>query len=314
MIMLNKEFIDTLSMRYVWIDGELIPEEKAVVPILTHALHYGTSVFEGIRAYWNADDAELYIFRARDHYARFQNSAKIMGMRINYGIDDLVRATVELLRANGFREDVYIRPIAFVSANTINLDIRGLRVTTAIIAIPFGRYLEPKGVRAKVVSWLRIHNSMFPIQAKVGGIYVNSVLALIDAKNSGFDEAIMLNRDGYVAEGSGENIFIVKNNTLYTPPTYDSILEGITRATVIEIAKDLGLNVIEKRITREELYTADEVFLTGTAAEITPVVDIDGRVIGDGKPGPITLKIRNYYMDIVHGKVDKYRHWLIPVY
>ncbi len=161
---------------------------------------------------------------------------------------------------------------------------------------------------------MRIHNSMFPIQAKVGGIYVNSVLALIDAKNSGFDEAIMLNRDGYVAEGSGENIFIVKNNTLYTPPTYDSILEGITRATVIEIAKDLGLNVIEKRITREELYTADEVFLTGTAAEITPVVDIDGRVIGDGKPGPITLKIRNYYMDIVHGKVDKYRHWLTPVY
>jgi len=312
--MLNKEFIFIRLMRYVWVNGKLVSEKEAVIPILTHALHYGTSVFEGIRAYWNPDLNNLYIFRAREHYVRFHNSAKIMGIRIDYGVDELIDATVELLRANEAREDVYIRPIAFVSASTVNLDIRDLEVTTAIITIPFGRYLEPKGVRAKVVSWLRIHNSMFPMRAKVGGIYVNSVLALMDAKNSGFDEAIMLNRDGYVAEGSGENIFIVKDSALHTPPTYDSILEGITRATIIEVAKDLGLNVIERRITREELYTADEVFFAGTAAEVTPVVNIDGRVIGDGKPGPITLKIRNYYMDIVHGKVDKYRHWLTSIY
>ncbi|WP_054853363.1 branched-chain amino acid transaminase [Vulcanisaeta distributa] len=303
-------------MKYVWMDGKLIPEKEAVIPILTHALHYGTSVFEGIRAYWSSDSNNLYIFRARDHYIRFRNSAKIMGIRINYSIDELIKATVELLKANEVHENVYIRPITFVSASTVNLDIRNLETSTAIIAIPFGHYLEPKGVRAKVVSWLRVHNSMFPMKAKVGGIYVNSVIALLDAKVSGFDEAILLNRDGYVAEGSGENIFIVKDGVLYTPPTYDSILEGITRDTVITIARDLGgLTVIEKRITREELYTADEVFFTGgTAAEVTPVVNIDGRVIGNGEPGPVTLKVRSYYMDVVHGKVSKYMNWLMPVY
>ncbi|WP_054842539.1 branched-chain amino acid transaminase [Vulcanisaeta distributa] len=304
-------------MKYVWVDGKLVPEREAVIPILTHALHYGTSVFEGIRAYWNSESNNLYIFRARDHYVRFHNSAKIMGIRVNYGIDELVDATVELLKANEVRENVYIRPITFVSASTVNLDIRDLETTTAIIAIPFGHYLEPRGgVKAKVVSWLRVHNSMFPMRAKVGGIYVNSVIALLDAKVSGFDEAILLNRDGYVAEGSGENVFIVKDGVLYTPPTYDSILEGITRDTVITIARDLGgLTVIEKRIAREELYTADEVFFTGgTAAEVTPVVNIDGRVIGNGEPGPITLKVRNYYMDVVHGKVSKYMNWLTPVY
>lgn len=301
-------------MKYVWVNGKLVSESEAVIPILTHALHYGTSVFEGIRAYWSPEANNLFIFRAREHYVRFHNSAKIMGIKVGYGVDELVDATVRLLRMNEAREDVYIRPIAFVSASTINLDIRGLDVTTAIIAIPFGRYLEPKGVRAKVVSWLRVHNSMFPMKAKVGGIYVNSVIALLDAKASGFDEAILLNRDGYVAEGSGENIFIVKDGVLYTPPTYDSILEGITRATIMEIAKDLGLTVVERRLTREELYTADEVFFVGTAAEVTPVVDIDGRVIGNGQPGEITMKIRNYYMDVVHGRVSKYMHWLTPVY
>ena len=301
-------------MRHVWINGKLVPENEAMVPILTHALHYGTSIFEGIRAYWSPENNNLFIFRARDHYVRFHNSSKIMGIKVNYSIDELIDATVNLLRANGAREDVYIRPIAFVSASTVNLDIRNLDVTTAIITVPFGHYLEPKGVRAKVVSWLRVHNSMFPMKAKVGGIYVNSVIALMDAKASGFDEAILLNRDGYVAEGSGENVFIVKDGVLYTPPTYDSILEGITRDSVISVARDLGLTVIEKRITREELYTADEVFFTGTAAEVTPVINIDGRTIGNGEPGPITLKVRGYYMDITHGKVSKYRNWLTPIY
>ena len=301
-------------MKYVWVNGKLIPEVEATIPILTHALHYGTSIFEGIRAYWNPDNNNLYIFRARDHYVRFHDSAKIMSIKVNYSVDELIDATVELLKANEVHENVYIRPITFVSASTVNLDIRNLDVTTAIITVPFGHYLEPKGIRAKVVSWLRVHNSMFPMKAKVSGIYVNSVIAIIDAKVSGFDEAILLNRDGYVAEGSGENIFIVKDKVLYTPPIYDSILEGITRDTVITIARDLGLTVTEKRITREELYTADEVFFTGTAAEVTPVINIDGRVIGNGEPGPITLKIKSYYMDVVHGKVSKYRNWLTPIY
>lgn len=301
-------------MKYVWVNGKLIPEKEATIPILTHALHYGTSIFEGIRAYWNSDNNNLYVFRARDHYVRFHDSAKIMSIKVGYSVDELIDATVELLRANDVHEDVYIRPITFVSASTVNLDIRNLDVTTAIITVPFGHYLEPKGIKAKVVSWLRVHNSMFPMKAKVSGIYVNSVIAIIDAKVSGFDEAILLNRDGYVAEGSGENIFIIKDGILYTPPVYDSILEGITRDTVITIARDLGLTVTEKRITREELYTADEVFFTGTAAEVTPVVNIDGRVIGNGEPGPITLKVRSYYMDVVHGRVSKYKNWLTPIY
>ncbi len=301
-------------MKYVWVNGKLIPEKEATIPILTHALHYGTSIFEGIRAYWNSDNNNLYVFRARDHYVRFHDSAKIMSIKVGYSVDELIDATVELLRANDVHEDVYIRPITFVSASTVNLDIRNLDVTTAIITVPFGHYLEPKGIKAKVVSWLRVHNSMFPMKAKVSGIYVNSVIAIIDAKVSGFDEAILLNRDGYVAEGSGENIFIIKDGILYTPPVYDSILEGITRDTVITIARDLGLTVTEKRITREELYTADEVFFTGTAAEVTPVVNIDGRVIGNGEPGPIALKVRSYYMDVVHGRVSKYKNWLTPIY
>lgn len=299
-------------MKYIWVNGKLVSYQEAVIPILTHALHYGTSVFEGIRAYWNGK--ELNIFRAKEHYERFHRSAKILGMKIEYSVDELVNSTVELLKANEYKEDVYIRPIHFVSAQTVNLDIRNLETTTAIIAIPFGKYLQPNGVRAKVVSWRRVHNTMIPVQAKVGGIYVNSVIALLDAKYSGFDEAIMLDADGFVAEGSGENIFIVRNGELHTPPVYSSILEGITRDSVIKLASDLGIKVIERRIAREELYIADEVFFAGTAAEITPVINIDGRDIGDGKPGPITTKLRDYFMKVVRGEVDKYRNWLTPVY
>ncbi|WP_069807611.1 branched-chain amino acid transaminase [Vulcanisaeta thermophila] len=299
-------------MKYAWVNGKIIPYQEAVVPILTHALHYGTSVFEGIRAYWNGK--ELNIFRAREHYERFHRSARIIGLKIKYSVDELINATVELLKANEFREDVYIRPIHFVSAQTITLDIRDLETTTAILAIPFGKYLQPSGVRAKVVSWRRVHSTMMPVKAKVGGIYVNSVIALLDAKVSGFDEAILLDHEGFVAEGSGENIFIVKNGELHTPPIYSSILEGITRDTVIKLAADLGIKVIERRIAREELYTADEVFFVGTAAEITPVINVDGRDIGDGRPGPVTTRLRDYFMRVVRGEVDKYRHWLTPVY
>jgi branched-chain amino acid aminotransferase len=241
-------------------------------------------------------------------------SCKILGIKMPFTRSEIEEAIVEVLRVNGIREDAYIRPIAFVSSNTIALDIRGLEVSVAIFAFPFGKYLPEAGVRAKIVSWRRVHNSMMPVYAKIGGVYVNSVLAITEATSGGFDEAILLDKDGYVVEGSGENIFIVKNGRLHTPPTYDSILEGITRNTVIELARDLGIDVVERRIAREELYSSDEAFFTGTAAEVTPIVEVDGRVIGSGEPGPVTRRIRGYYLDVVRGRVGKYRHWLKPVY
>jgi branched-chain amino acid aminotransferase len=209
---------------------------------------------------------------------------------------------------------VYIRPIAFVSTPTVTLDVRTLDVSLAIIAFPFGKYLPPQGIRAAVVSWRRVHNTMLPVMAKIGGIYVNSVLALVEARSKGFDEALLMDASGYIVEGSGENIFIARGGKLYTPPTHASILEGITRDTVIKLAADWGMTVQEKPITREEVYTADEVFLVGTAAEITPVVEVDGRPIGDGRPGPTTKKLAELYARVVRGEVERYMKWVTPVY
>jgi len=295
-------------------DGDLVECEKANVHIMTHALHYGTAVFEGIRGYWSEKDRNLYIFRLRDHMARMLNSAKIVGLRVNYSIEDLVSAAVRTVRANEFQENIYIRPIAFAGEGSISLDISKAPVRVSIAAFPFGHYLKPKGVRVKVVSWRRVPNYSMPVIAKASGIYLNSVIALSEAISSGYDEAILLDWRGYVSEGSGENIFMVKNGVIYTPPVYASILEGITRDTVIKISADLGYRVVERDISREELYTADEIFMTGTAAEITPVVEVDGRAIGTGSPGAVTEKIAEYYRRIVYNEVPKYSSWITPSY
>jgi branched-chain amino acid aminotransferase len=300
------------SANYVWLDGRIVKWEDAKIHVLTHALHYGTSIFEGIRAYWTGKD--LLIFRLDDHVDRMFRSAKILGVKVPYTADEVRRAIIETLRANSFREDVYIRPLLFVSTPTVTLDVRVLEVSLAVIAFPFGKYLPPEGIRAAVVSWRRVSNTMLPVMAKIGGIYVNSVLALVEARNKGFDEAILMDANGYIAEGSGENIFIVRKGKIYTPPTYASILEGITRDTVIKLATDEGMYVEERPIAREEIYIADEVFLVGTAAEITPVVEIDGRTIGDGKPGPVTKKLAELYAKVVRGQVEKYLRWVTPVY
>ncbi len=301
-----------LHSQYVWLDGKLVRWEEAKVHVMTHALHYGTSIFEGIRAYWTERD--LLVFRLDDHIERMFKSAKILGIKIPYTADEVRSAVIETLRANGFREDVYIRPIAFVSTPTVTLDVRTLDVSLAVIAFPFGKYLPPQGIRAAVVSWRRVHNTMLPVMAKIGGIYVNSVLALAEARSKGFDEALLMDASGYIVEGSGENIFIVRNGKLYTPPSHASILEGITRDTVIKLAVDSGMSVEERPITREEVYTADEVFLTGTAAEITPVVEVDGKPIGNGAPGPVTKKLAELYVKVVRGEVERYLKWVTPVY
>ncbi|MDT7888564.1 MAG: branched-chain amino acid transaminase [Desulfurococcales archaeon] len=300
--------------RYIWMDGELIECERAYVHILTHALHYGTAVFEGIRGYWSEDERNLYIFRLRDHMVRMINSARIVGLRLSYGIEDLVNAVIRTVKVNEFQENIYIRPIAFAGEGSISLDTSKVPTRVSIAAFPFGHYLKPKGVRVKVVSWRRVPNYSMPVIAKASGIYLNSVIALSEALSSGYDEAILLDWRGYVSEGSGENIFVVKRGVIYTPPTYASILEGITRDSVIKISRELGYEVVERDIAREELYTADEIFMSGTAAEITPVVEVDGRVIGIGSPGPITEKIMEYYKKIVYNRVPRYREWITPVY
>ncbi|AAL64820.1 branched-chain amino acid aminotransferase (ilvE) [Pyrobaculum aerophilum str. IM2] len=298
--------------KYIWLDGRILKWEDAKIHVLTHALHYGTSIFEGIRGYWNGDN--LLVFRLEEHIDRMYRSAKILGINIPYTREEVRQAVLETIKANNFREDVYIRPVAFVASQTVTLDIRNLEVSLAVIVFPFGKYLSPNGIKATIVSWRRVHNTMLPVMAKIGGIYVNSVLALVEARSRGFDEALLMDVNGYVVEGSGENIFIVRGGRLFTPPVHESILEGITRDTVIKLSGDVGLRVEEKPITREEVYTADEVFLVGTAAEITPVVEVDGRTIGTGKPGPITTKIAELYSNVVRGKVEKYLNWITPVY
>ncbi len=298
--------------KYIWLDGRILKWEDAKIHVLTHALHYGTSIFEGIRGYWNGDN--LLVFRLEEHINRMYRSAKILGISIPYTREEVRQAVLETIKANNFREDVYIRPVAFVASQTVTLDIRNLEVSLAVIVFPFGKYLSPNGIKATIVSWRRVHNTMLPVMAKIGGIYVNSVLALVEARSRGFDEALLMDVNGYVVEGSGENIFIVRGGRLFTPPVHESILEGITRDTVIKLSGDVGLRVEEKPITREEVYTADEVFLVGTAAEITPVVEVDGRTIGTGKPGPITTKIAELYSNVVRGKVEKYLNWITPVY
>jgi len=300
------------KLKYIWFNGRIVGCEEARVHVLTHALHYGTGVFEGIRGYWNGSN--LHVFRLRDHMVRLVNSAKLVGFNIGYTVEQLVDATIEVIRANGFREDVYIRPIAFIGEGGISLDITGMPVEIAIAAFPFGKYLKAEGVRVKVVSWRRVPSFSMPVMAKACGIYLNSVIALREARLEGYDEAILLDWRGCVAEGSGENVFIVRRGVIATPPTTASILEGITRDTVIRIARDEGYMVEERDITREELLTAEEVFFTGTAAEITPVLEVDGRPVGEGKPGPITMKLKEKYQRIVMGLEERYKHWLTPVY
>ena len=297
--------------KYVWLSGSTVEWENAKVHVYVHALHYGTAVFEGIRGYY-VDDS-IKIFRLRDHLKRLMNSAKILYMNIPYTIDSLERASIELVKDNELHENIYIRPIAFRGLGEFG--VKGLKspIEVAILVMPLGRYLKSEKVRCMISSWRRPPSDALPVEAKASGIYLSSNLAGIEATLSGYDEAIFLDYNGYVCEGTGENIFIVKNNVLITPPLYSSILEGITRNTVITLARDLGYTVIERRISRGELYTCDEAFFTGTAAEITPIIEVDHRVIGSGDVGEITDKILKLFREVVSGHVEKYTSWITDV-
>jgi len=299
---------------YAFFQGDYVPLREAKVSVMTHALHYGTGVFEGIRGNWNEEQGVVNIFRLREHYQRLLRGCRLLMLDIPYSVDDLCSITVELVERNGHRQDIYIRPLAYKSAELVaNLKLQELASDFTLITVPFGNYLASDNLRCCTSSWRRVDDSMIPARLKICGIYVNSILAKTEATMSGFDEAIILNQDGHVCEGSGENLFLVSDGRLVTSSLEDNVLPGITRDTVIQLAQsELGLEVVERSINRSELYLADEVFLTGTAAHLTPVVELDNRPIADGKAGPISSQLQKMYFDIVVGRNPKYLHWCTP--
>ncbi len=297
----------------IWMDGKMVPFEDAKVHVLTHALHYGIGVFEGIRAY-KTSDGRSAVFRLREHIQRLYDSAHIILMEIPFSANELEKACVEVLKANKLSEG-YIRPLAFFGSGSLGVGATN-PVQVIVAAWTWGAYLSEEGlrngIRAKISSFNRLHVNVQMVRAKITGQYVNSFLANREATLSGYDEAILLDTDGYVAEGSGENIYIVKGGVLQTPPLSSPVLSGITRDAVLRIARDLGVPVKEEKFTRDTLYIADELFMTGTAAEVTPVREVDNRRIGKGEPGPVTKKIQDCFFRAVHGEEPRYREWLLP--
>lgn len=298
---------------HIWYDGKMVDWRDARLHVLTHSLHYGMAVFEGVRAY--KTDSGTAIFRLKEHTRRLFNSAKIFQMQLPYSFETIVQAQKDVVRLNGL-ESCYLRPIAWIGSEKLGVSARGNTIHVAIAAWPWGAYLGEegvtKGIRVKVSSYTRHHVNVSLVRAKASGYYINSILANTEVTAHGYDEALLLDTEGYVSEGSGENVFIARNGIVYTPDLA-SCLDGITRDAVITIARDAGIEVREKRITRDEMYCADEAFFTGTAAEITPIRELDDRPIGDGRRGPITEQLQSVFFDTVAGRNERYREWLAPV-
>jgi branched-chain amino acid aminotransferase len=308
--------VESTTELWAFFRGEFVPLREANINVMTHGFNYGTGVFEGIRAYWNGDEEQLFALELIAHYERIRNSARLLMMDVKQSAQELADITVELLRRDGLREDVYIRPIVYKSSETIGVRLHNLDSEITIFGVPFGQYIDTEGgVRAQVSSWRRTDDNAVPARGKITGAYVNSALAKSEAQLNGYDEAIVLTADGHVSEGSAENIFLIKDRTLVTPAATDNILEGITRRRLIEIARTrLELPLVERSVDRTELYAADEIFLCGTGAQISPVIEVDRRAVGSGRPGTITRELSRIYFDAVRGKVPEYREWLTPVY
>jgi branched-chain amino acid aminotransferase len=308
--------VEETTELWAFFRGEFVPLRDANVNVMTHAFNYGTAVFEGVRAYWNADEEQLFALELIPHYERIRASASMLLMEVRQSPEELAEITVELLRRDGLREDVYIRPIVYKSSETIGVRLHNLDADVTIFGIPFGQYIDTEGgIRAMVSSWRRTDDNAIPARGKITGAYVNGALAKSEAQLNGFDEAIVLTADGHVSEGSAENLFLVKGGVLITPPVTDNILEGITRRRLMAIARDdLGATVVERSIDRTELYGADEIFLCGTGAQISPVIEVDRRPIGTGRPGELTRALSRTYFDAVRGNLPAYRDWLTPVY
>jgi len=297
-----------------YLDGKFSPLSEAKVSIATHALQYGTGVFEGIRAYWNPAQEQLYVFRLREHFERMAHSVRIMRITLPGDPDALSEIALELLRKNGFKNDVYIRPLAFKAARSVKVALQGLRDGFGMYAFPLGGYLPTGGLAARTSSWRRTSDDAIPARGKLTGAYINTALAVDEAHDFEADEAIFLTADGHVSEGGGSNLFMVREGALITPPVTDDILEGITRESILEIAAELGILVQERQIDRTELYVADEVFFCGTGAQVAPCVKVDGRDVGKGEIGPVAKKIGEVYFGIAHGDDKRHAEWRTAVY
>lgn len=305
-----------LEEGYAYFEGRIVPMSEAKVSIATHALNYGTACFEGIRGYWNAQQEQLYLLKMREHYARMAHSWTTLRMQPQESIDELCQITIELIRKHGLHQDVYVRPITYKASRTIKLGLSSLEDSTAIYTFAMGNYVDiSSGLHVCTSSWRRANSNAMPVRAKVTGAYINSSLAVDDATAAGFDEAIMLTDDGTVSEASSCNLFILRNGKLSTPAVSEDILEGVTRNALIEmIGNEFGMAVDERRIDRTELYASEEVFLCGTGVQVSPVVSVDRRLVGNGKPGVFTMKLQALYLSACRAENEKYRSWLTPVY
>ncbi len=297
--------------KHAFFQGKIVPYSEAKVGVATHALNYGTAVFGGLRGYWNEEKKKLFVFRPKDHYRRFLHSCRLLCMEFDHTPESLTHLTLELLRQDNYQQDIYIRPLAYKADEQIGVRLHNLTDELTIFAMPFGQYIKnDTSAHVTISSWRRIDDNMIPARGKVSGAYVNSALIKTDAARAGFDEALVLTQDGHLSEGSAMNLFIVRDNVLITPPVTENILEGITRRTVIELAKsELKMTVVERPIDRTEIYICDELILTGTAAQVTAVTRVDHRPVGGGEMGPITEVLRKLFIGVVRGNNPKYAHW-----
>jgi len=301
---------------WVFYNGDFRRYQDARLGLMTHALHYGTGVFEGIRAYWNDRKEQLFLLAAPEHFDRLRRSGRIMRMTLPHSTEELVKLTLELLRRNEYRTDTYIRPLLYKSSEVIGVRLAGIDESFFIYTAPMGNYVDVEsGIRCMVSSWRRVSDQSLPARGKITGAYANSALAKAEAEENGFDEAIVLTTDGHVSEGSAENLFMYKDGVFVTPPVTDDILEGVTRRLLVELIGDeLGKKIVERSIDRTELYTCDELFLCGTGAQVSPVIEVDRRPVGDGKVGELTGELQGIYFGAVRGDSPKYAAWSLPVY
>lgn len=306
----------TVLPNYAYFQGEIVPYREAKIGVMTHALNYGTGIFGGLRGYWNADEAQLYIFRPHDHFRRILQSAHIMQMNLGKTKEELTDILMQLLRKENYHENIYIRPLAYKSTEMIGVRLHDVDDDITIFALPFGQYVSKEdGLHVGFSSWTRLNDNIIPARGKISGAYANSALIKSEALLSGFDEALVLTKDGHLSEGSAANVMMVRDGQLITPPVTDDILEGITRRSIIELAKnELGIDIIERKIDRTEVYLADEMFMCGTGMQIAAVTKVDHRAIGTGMMGELTQQLRQLYFDMVSGRMPQYHHWLTPVY